>query len=109
MNKLTFQPVRNFGNIIPWNQRIRMLCMYVNQILDRLDALEGNTKAETVADEDSQVVTVNEAPVDEPQQIDEKSKDHPVRQKAKSKGIKSWHVKGIDTLKKEIAEKEAEA
>jgi hypothetical protein len=51
MLKLIFQPIRNFGNIIPWNQRFRALFAAVNEIIDRLNALEGIApEAETVVE-----------------------------------------------------------
>lgn len=51
--------------------------------------------------------TWDEGPVVEAEEVQEILSDDDIRQLAKSKGVKSWHVKAIKTLKKELKELEA--
>ena len=108
---MKFIPIRTLANIIPINSRFRSLFAEVSDLKARIDALDGNTEAETVAVEESQVVTeVVAEPAKEVQaepeleEIDPKSQNHPVRVKAKAKGVSSWHTKGIAKLEEELAE-----
>ena len=89
-------------SIVPINKRLRLLTDKINELEARLDALNGS-QGETVADEATQVVTVNEQPEETTLIEDE------LRQKAKGLGVKRWHLKSIQTLVNEIAEIEAGA
>ena len=91
-------------SIMPINKRIRELVDKINELEARLDALTG-AQGETVADEASQVVTVNERP-EEPKEESTLIEDE-LRQKAKGLGVKRWHLKSIHTLTDEIASIEA--
>ena len=85
MNQLIFQPVRNFGNILPWNQRLRELFAAVNEIITRLNAPEGGGVAESVA-----VEPVTEAPpvvVEEAQEPVELTEIEKLRAKCDELGI----------------------
>jgi hypothetical protein len=96
------------GSIFPnmLNKRFRAITEAITVLEDRLDALE--TSGESVIADDSPVTetAVDAAPVaDDP--VDPEPTDDQIREQAKDKGIKSWHVKAIDTLKTELAELEA--
>jgi hypothetical protein len=117
-------------NCLTVTKRLRALTDKVNELEARLEAPEpaATTEAETVADEAAQTIVEPQA-VAETVQTDEQATDedkltqtddneqdytvtdqvfedkdlkHPVRVEAKSAGIKSWHVKAIDTLKTEL-------
>lgn len=49
---------------------------------------------------------VEETVIQPPAPFSQEEYEKRVRDKAKSLGIKSWHVKSVETLEKEIAEKE---
>ena len=129
MKNLIYIPIKNFGNIVPWNKRIRAAYEAINELNKRITVLEGGeVETETVAEDTVVVSEVVETPVETPQedadQPDEPKaeedteepaeetadiSDEQIRAKAKDLGIKSWHVKSIENLKAEIAEKEAES
>ena len=107
---MNFQTIRIF-NPANVNKILRSFAFAISNLESRIEAIEGNTEAETVAVEESQVVTeVVAEPAKEVQaepeleEIDPKSQNHPVRVKAKAKGVSSWHTKGIAKLEEELAE-----
>jgi hypothetical protein len=57
MQNLIYQPIRSLANLIPFNARIRAAYTAINEIIARLDAIEGIAPvAETVADTESQTI-----------------------------------------------------
>jgi len=63
MLKLIFRPVRSFGNIIPWNKRIREVFTAINEIIQILtDAglIKTGVEAETAVQPDSQTIEAAE-------------------------------------------------
>lgn len=109
MKELFYIPIRTLSNIIPLNQRFRELFTAVNDIIARLNAIEGITEAETVADTDSQTVVINEAPeivadefIDAVEVVDQVDPDEAIRAQGKELGIRSAHNMGIELLKSKI-------
>jgi ClpP class serine protease len=102
MQKLIFQPIRSLANLIPFNTRLRAAFTAINQIIDRLAALEASPVAETVA-EAVQTVVEPEPAVETVQTDEVLTDDDAVRLEAKEAGVKRWHVKSIENLKIEIA------
>jgi len=73
---MKFIPIKSLSSVIPFNLRLRYLFSSVAEIIARMEALEAvlsvgasdsgaAPEPETVADEDSQVITENESPSEE--------------------------------------------
>ena len=96
---MKYIPLRNFGNIMAWNARIRAAYDAIAGILERLEALEA-TRGESVTADDSPVVETVVEPVTVA--VDVEIED--VRKQAKEAGLSNWHNKSIKRLEDELAE-----
>ena len=102
---MKFIPIKTLSNIMPINMRFRALFVAVGEIIARLDALEAGTTAVTVQTDELPVEDAHGAA--ELQEIEDiELTDEQIREKAQEAGIKSWHVKSIDTLNTELAKLE---
>ena len=87
-----------FGNGIVWDaEKNKVLCKFENQMFKTTDEYIKNKldKLGYVSDSSDEIVVVDKV-------LDENMSEDEIRKKAKALGIKSWHVKSIENILKEI-------